>query len=552
MVDLHVHSCRSDGTLTPTELVDYAMEKGLKAFALTDHDSVEGISEATDYAERLRKEGKTNVPEIIPGIEVSCQLFDHDVHIVGLYVNPEADVFKKYLSDFVASRDSRNIRMCERMTNDGIIISYDELKDHFPDAVITRAHYAALLVEKGYVKSKTEAFERYIGDRCPYYIPRQRISPEEGVKLVLAAGGIPVLAHPILYRLSDANLENLVKSLKESGLVGIEAVYSTYSPSEERQVRRLAQKYSLRLSGGSDFHGTNKDNIDLGCGRGSLYIDDSILTGIKEARHNLLFTDLDGTLLLNDSSVSSQMHEALKVLTERGHKLIFASGRPLPSILERIETYGLNFSNTYIIANNGGIVYDLASKNKLLDTRLSSDVIKKVVALADEAKIHAHAYTDSEIVGTVEDEELRFYMSKVHMPFIKVSDMADYLSDGTYKIQLIHLTDHKKLEELQKKILEVLGDEVSVYFSTNYYLEVLPAGVDKGNAVLFLTDALAMPRSHTFAAGDMENDIPMIKAAEVGIAMKNADEKVKAAADLVTTDTNDNNGLIEIINQYFV
>lgn len=552
MVDLHVHSCRSDGSLTPTELVDYAIEKGLSAFALTDHDSVDGITEAVEYADRLRKEGKTNVPEIIPGIELSCQLYNRDVHIVGLYIDVNAEVFKKYLSDFIASRDSRNRKMCENMTNAGLVISYDELKERFPDAVITRAHYATLLVEKGYCKSKTEVFERYIGDRCPFYIPRERISPEEGVKLILAAGGIPVLAHPILYRLSDDNLEKLVKSLKETGLIGIEAIYSTYAPSEERQIRKLAQKYNLRLSGGSDFHGTNKDNIDLGVGKGSLYIGDEILEGLKESQKNLLFTDLDGTLLLNDSSISPKMHEALRKMTERGHKLILASGRPLPSILERIETFNINFPNTYVIANNGGIVLDVENDSKLRDIKLTPDIIREVVSLADEAGIHAHAYTEKEIIGTVEDEELKFYMRRIHMPFIKVADMADYLSEGTYKIQLIHLTDHVKLETLQQKISEKLGDKVGVFFSNNYYLEVLPGGVDKGEAVLFLTDLLGMLRTHTYAAGDMENDIPMIKAAEVGIAMKNADDKVKAIADLVTSETNDNNGLIEIIDKYFV
>lgn len=281
MIDLHVHSTRSDGTYTPTELVEYAIEKGLTAFALTDHDTTDGLDEAISYANALRAEGKADVPEVIPGIELSTNIEDTEVHVAGLFIDKENPEFQSYLKEFVASRNLRNVKMCAKLTEIGIPITAEELESAFPNCILTRAHFASWLREHGYVSSNKEAFDRYLGKRCPCYVPREKITPQKAIALILTAGGIPVLAHPILYRLSDARLEALVATLKEAGLVGIEAIYSTYEPSEERQIRRLAKKYDLLLSGGSDFHGTNKPRIDLGVGLGRLYVPDELLENMK-------------------------------------------------------------------------------------------------------------------------------------------------------------------------------------------------------------------------------------------------------------------------------
>ncbi|MBR3470837.1 MAG: PHP domain-containing protein [Lachnospiraceae bacterium] len=281
MIDLHVHSTRSDGTYTPTELVEYAIEKGLTAFALTDHDTTDGLDEAISYANALRAEGKADVPEVIPGIELSTNIEDTEVHVAGLFIDKENPEFQSYLKEFVASRNLRNVKMCAKLTEIGIPITAEELESAFPNCILTRAHFASWLREHGYVSSNKEAFDRYLGKRCPCYVPREKITPQKAIALILTAGGIPVLAHPILYRLSDARLEALVATLKEAGLVGIEAIYSTYEPSEERQIRRLAKKYDLLLSGGSDFHGTNKPRIDLGVGLGRLYVPDELLDNMK-------------------------------------------------------------------------------------------------------------------------------------------------------------------------------------------------------------------------------------------------------------------------------
>lgn len=287
-IDLHVHSTCSDGTYTPTQLVDYAMEKGLSAFALTDHDSVDGIREALSYAEALRRElpsaQRGTVPEIIPGIELSSEYQGRDIHVLGLYINPEQKTFAEHLKAFVESRHNRNRKMCAKLREYGIDITYEALLEQFPGSVITRAHYGKYMLEKGYVSSIKEAFQRYIGDHGPCFIPRDKITPAQAVELILQAGGVPILAHPVLYGMGDAHLEVLIHELKEVGLKGIEAIYSSYTPGDERKIRLLAKKYGLILSGGSDFHGSNKPGLDLGVGFGSLFVPEDILDNIKSER----------------------------------------------------------------------------------------------------------------------------------------------------------------------------------------------------------------------------------------------------------------------------
>ena len=279
-IDLHTHSKCSDGTYSIKELMDYAHEKNLAAIALTDHDTVDGLDEASSYV-------KENYPdmEFVPGIEFSTVEEGKDVHIVGLYIDHHNEEFKKKLGQFIDSRTVRNKKMCRKLSEEaGIPISYEELTGSFPGAVLTRAHYAKFMVDRGYAKSRNEVFDKYIGDNCPYYVEREKISPEEAISYVLEAGGVPVLAHPILYHLSDRKLDALVARLKNAGLKGIEAIYSTYSPSEERRIKELAAKYDLLISGGSDFHGANKPKIDLGIGMGKLFVPEDLLIPIKKAR----------------------------------------------------------------------------------------------------------------------------------------------------------------------------------------------------------------------------------------------------------------------------
>lgn len=300
MIDLHTHSNKSDGSLTPSALIDMAVEKGLSAIALTDHDTVDGLDEAIARGKELSAGKCGNAPaadetakgaqpplphpvEVIPGIEFSTEYEKKDVHIVGLYIDYQNPAFQKYLKDFVNSRTDRNIKMCKKLREEaGMDISYEKLQQEFPGAVITRAHYARYMLSHGYIRNLHEAFDRYIGDNCRYFIPREKVTPVQAVQLILKAHGIPVLAHPILYRLSEERLEKLTAGLKDAGLIAIEALYSTYNPAEERQIRRLAGKYDLCISGGSDFHGACKPGLELGTGFGNLFIPDDILTELKK------------------------------------------------------------------------------------------------------------------------------------------------------------------------------------------------------------------------------------------------------------------------------
>lgn len=286
MIDLHVHSSYSDGSFTPEELVEYALNHDISAFALTDHDTVAGLDEALSYAGQLS--GKVcaenpagNTLEVISGIELSTEYEGRDIHIVGLFIDYKSERFQSYVTSFVRSRELRNEKMCRLLQEHGVAVTYDKLKETFPGAVITRAHYARFLTDNGYTGSMKEAFERYVGDHAPCYIPREKVTPAQAVSLIRDARGIPVLAHPVLYRMSTERLEQLVMELKAAGLLAIECLYSTYTAAETREMHAIAAKYGLVVSGGSDFHGSNKPGLQFGTGYGKLYIHEDILLNLR-------------------------------------------------------------------------------------------------------------------------------------------------------------------------------------------------------------------------------------------------------------------------------
>lgn len=265
LIDLHVHSNCSDGTLSPSELVSYALEKKLAAFALTDHDTTAGLPQA------MRAARGTGL-EVIPGIEFSTEYHGKDIHIVGLDIDYQSDFFQSRLHDFQSSRDVRNQKMIARLQEHQIAISWDTMKERFGDAVWTRAHFAKYLEENGYVSDMDDAFARLIGDGAPCFVAREKVTPANAVRLVRQCGGIPVLAHPLEYHMSRQELDVLADHLKENGLIGVEAVYSKHVGYQEDEMRRFARIHGLCVSGGSDFHGAIKPSIDLGCGRGNLKI----------------------------------------------------------------------------------------------------------------------------------------------------------------------------------------------------------------------------------------------------------------------------------------
>lgn len=276
-IDLHVHSCCSDGTLSPEELVDLAARTGLTAFALTDHDTTAGIDRALRAAEDIHM-------EVIPGIEFSTRWQRRDVHILGYFMDYHAPFFQERLREFNGARTDRNEKMCARVREyTGFPMYLEQLRSRWPDAVITRAHMATWLTEQGYVKTRNIAFDKYLGDHAPCFVPKAETAPADAIELIQKAGGVPVLAHPLLYALSRKQLQALTEELKDSGLKGIEAIYSMNKGSDEAFVRSLAKKYGLLITGGSDFHGANKPNISLGTGLASLAVPYDLLESLKAA-----------------------------------------------------------------------------------------------------------------------------------------------------------------------------------------------------------------------------------------------------------------------------
>ena len=277
IIDLHVHSTESDGTLTPEDLVAEAKKVGLAAFALTDHDTCQGVGKA------MPCEASAGI-ELIPGIELSTDYHGKEVHIVGLYIDIENEQLLKKTAEYRKCRSERNALMVEALRKEGLSITMEELVAENPDCVITRANIARFLYEHGQIKSVREAFDRYIGDHCKCYVGRLKVASTDAVRLIKEAGGTAILAHPLLYGLSNTNLQKMIDELKPVGLDGLEAIYPTYTTGEEQQMKRLARENGLLISGGSDFHGSNKPDIALGRGRGHLYIPYSVLETIKAGR----------------------------------------------------------------------------------------------------------------------------------------------------------------------------------------------------------------------------------------------------------------------------
>lgn len=274
-VDLHVHSTASDGTLTPTEVVELAIQKNLAAIALSDHDTVKGVSEAIQAA-------KGTELEVIPATELSCYYQGIEIHVLGLFVDHQNKEFLDALDQLEEARKKRNLDMLALFQQDRIHITLEDLQAGNPSSVITRAHFARALVQKGFCKDKDTAFRRYLGIGCPYYLPKPQVTPEQSLPMITKAGGIPILAHPMLYKLGHRQVEELVQYLIPLGLKGIEAYHSSCNPSQSDKLRSLAIQYGLAISGGSDFHGANKPDIQIGSGRGGLRITEAVLEELRK------------------------------------------------------------------------------------------------------------------------------------------------------------------------------------------------------------------------------------------------------------------------------
>ncbi len=243
-IDLHTHSNASDGELSPVELVQLALERGLEALALTDHDSVAGLDAAIQTAQGTRL-------QVIPGVELSADVPQNEVHVLGYWMDWHDRHFTEMLEKFREGRVGRAEKMVRKLTALGAPISFERVKEIAGDASIGRPHVAQALVEAGHVSTVAEAFDKYIARNGPAYVERFRLLPEDAVALILNAGGVPVLAHP-------REVTSYVLPLVRAGLLGLEVHYGLYDDATIQMLSQLAREYGLIATGGSDFHGLNK------------------------------------------------------------------------------------------------------------------------------------------------------------------------------------------------------------------------------------------------------------------------------------------------------
>lgn len=251
-IDLHTHTLYSDGAYSPTDLVKKASEAGINILGITDHDSINGIAEATIV-------GKELGVDVVPGLELSTDLEDKEIHLLAYFIDVNNEELQKYLSFFREERFHRAQRMVQKLRKLGISITLDDVLVHAKNSAIGRPHIAYALLDLGYIKNYFEAFEKYIGDNGPAFERKIHVSPKSALKLISDAGGLSFIAHPGYMK--ESILINLIKT----GIDGIEVVHPSHNPSQVKFYRGIVNQYCLLEVGGSDFHGGKKcDDGNLG------------------------------------------------------------------------------------------------------------------------------------------------------------------------------------------------------------------------------------------------------------------------------------------------
>lgn len=273
-IDLHTHSTASDGSLSPKELMQKAKEAGLSAIALSDHDTTAGLKEAEAEAKALSL-------ELVPAIEFSVAS-DTETHIIGLFIDPDCEALCDAIDRSQRQRVARGYETAEKLSALGMPITIEEAAAFSGGDIIGRAHFAKAMVQKGYVGSVKEAFDRFLAAKKPAYVGGHVLTDREAIEIIHKAGGVAVLCHPHLIKLSDSDLFVYMQKITCYGLDAVEGYYTEYTPEMEKTFRYFAKKLSLLLAGGSDFHGANKPTIALGTGYGNLQIPYSLLDALKE------------------------------------------------------------------------------------------------------------------------------------------------------------------------------------------------------------------------------------------------------------------------------
>ncbi|NLW91293.1 MAG: PHP domain-containing protein [Syntrophomonadaceae bacterium] len=270
MYDLHVHTTASDGLLTPAEVIELAIEIGLTGIAITDHDTMNGLVSAAEYLK-----SKQLSLDFIPGIEINTDVEAGEVHILGYYVNADDQRLRSRLEEIKSCRWERAVGMIEKLVGLGLPITVEEVEKQAKGDLIGRPHIAMALKDRCYVESIKEAFDKYIGQGRPAYVPRYKFPPEEAITLIHQAGGTAVLAHPGLIR-----NERTISEIIDLGIDGIEAIYPEHDLKQVIYYKNIADRDNLIITGGSDFHGI--DSMESHSALGSCGIDDIIFKSIKQ------------------------------------------------------------------------------------------------------------------------------------------------------------------------------------------------------------------------------------------------------------------------------
>jgi predicted metal-dependent phosphoesterase TrpH len=276
-VDLHTHSAASDGSDQPDILVEKAKRAGLTAIALTDHDTQEGLGPARAAAER-------SGIELVPGTELSLE-YDGGMHLVVLWLEPGPGPLQDRLGPLQEGRTGRNEMILNHLAEHGMALTMEEVLEESGGGSVGRPHIAAVMVRRGYATSIPEAFELWLAAGRPAYATRPRLPPEEAIELAIQSGAVPVLAHPHTLGINRAGeMADVLDRLRSAGLAGLEAWCAAYHRHEREGYADLARRFGLAASGGSDYHGTYKEGLELGRGYGDLVVPDAILDGLRERR----------------------------------------------------------------------------------------------------------------------------------------------------------------------------------------------------------------------------------------------------------------------------
>ena len=275
-LDLHLHTTHSDGSLAPAEVLRLAHKAGVTALAITDHDIVTGIPEAIATGTELGI-------EIIPGVEISSFVGKSELHILGYCIDWQNPELIRRLATLRESRHRRNPQIIERLRSLGLDVTYEEVRALAGTDAVGRPHIARLLMDKKYVTSAKDAFDRYLAEGRPAYVARELPLPIDAITWIRAAGGVAVLAHPTWAKVSGEGLNTLLTTLKAEGLGGIEVHYSTHTKRQTTEYLDLAKRLGMLVTGGSDFHGITKPDIEVGTGRGDLKVSEKLLDPLKKA-----------------------------------------------------------------------------------------------------------------------------------------------------------------------------------------------------------------------------------------------------------------------------